>query len=646
MMLRGFSQIYLISDYNGQAVNTCTGHLYDNGGPGAGYGNNLNLIMTICSASASGSHVKLYFTSFDIDPGDTLFIYDGLAASSPLIGTYNNDNSLFLHQVSSSDSNFSGCLTLRFISDNSVTGTGWEAEISCFTPCQSIIAGYDPLLCDPPPSGNGKIVICQGDTVSLTGTALFPENNLLYTQSLATSQFQWNFGDGHSDTGITVHHVFENGGLFYVQLMITDTNHCQSLNSIQLSIMRSAPPEILIGPSPTIPAWSGLTLSAGIDTVNTVQVIPFEHEISSIFIQDSAMLIPDGGALGGNCYLSNLMVDRYLPGQVVQNASDIQAVTVNMEHSFVGDLEISLLCPNGQEAILKEYVQSGGAYLGIPMGGDSHSSYDCTNPPSCLSDPTQNPPGTGWTYTFTPINPEYNTMQTYAITGNTQPPPPGINSEVIDSGSYMPYQSFNNLIGCPLNGAWTFKVCDYWGVDNGWVFFWRLNFDPVLLPPDSAFTLPIDSISWNGPFITQNFGDSVLIFPTEVGEYLYIVSFTDVLGCTYDTVITVYVDGNIGIPIENDPNQSLLGVNLYPNPARDEFNIAYNVSQHCDIRLSIINSLGQTLMEKNELGVTAGKKVSVFNVDRLSPGLYHVLIQIDDPETVRYVHRKFVITSK
>ena len=44
------------------------------------------------------------------------------------------------------------------------------------------------------------------------------------------------------------------------------------------------------------------------------------------------------------------------------------------------------------------------------------------------------------------------------------------NPYTLPVGVYTPEQSFNNLIGCPLDGFWNITVIDNWPIDNGYVF--------------------------------------------------------------------------------------------------------------------------------------------------------------------------------
>ncbi|MHC1706289.1 MAG: PKD domain-containing protein [Bacteroidales bacterium] len=536
----GFSQSYLISTYNGQTVNTCTGRAYDSGGAGGDYGNNQNLTMTLCSNNATNTHTKLYFWDFDIDPSDTLFIYDGPNTAAPLIGAYNNNNTLFLFPVVATAANPSGCLTLQFKSNAAGAGGGWDAEIFCQIACQTVISGIDSLTTDPHPSDSMYIDICFGDTITFSGNGIFPQNNIIYTQSNATSTFIWNFGDGTIDTGQVIPHFYNTIRGYNVELVVYDLNGCVSMNSLGIRVRVSDDPIGHVGSLPDICSGTDLNITVGYSSLNNINVtVPSYYQTSSLKY-DSATFVPDGGAIGGQCYNTNVTFNSFNPGQTVQSVADIVSITTNMEHSFVGDLQMNLICPNGQQIILKEYIQSGGAYLGIPFGGTNHGNFDCTNPPPCLSDPTQNPAGVGWTYTWTMNNPQYGTMQSYANTGNCPPPPPGGNQQ-IDSSTYTPFQSFAGLIGCPLNGTWNFQVCDYWGVDNGWVFWWQLNLDPNILPVNWGYSVPIDTILWNGPYITGNTGSKLTIHPDTGGVFDYHVYIYDMFGCMYDTIVPVNV---------------------------------------------------------------------------------------------------------
>ncbi len=538
----GYSQVYRIDSISGTTLATCTGKFADAGGIGGGYGPNQFYVTTLCSDFSTGNpSIKLYFNQFDIDVSDTLYIYDGLSPSDPLIGKYNNDNSLFLHPVQATVMNWSGCLTVYFMSDAASEGTGWNADFSCIPLCQQVYVGLDTNLVSPQLNDSGYIAACPGDTFHFVGAGVFPQNNILYLQQDTTSTFIWSFGDGVIDTGRFVQHLYDSVRGYDVQLTIIDEMGCVSTNALGLRVCLSDNPILYLQQAPAVCQYDSLVLNVGYTGGSNITIKPVHHEQSSSLRYDSATFIPDGGYIGGQCYNTNVTFNVFMPGQIVQSAADILTVSVNMEHSYVGDLEMTLICPNGQSAIVKEYITNGNAFLGIPYGGDGHTAFDCISPPSCLTDPTQNPAGTGWTYSFTNNNPEYATMQSWAAIGNITPPV-GITNIMLDSSSYQPFETFNNLIGCPLNGTWNLQVCDYWAIDNGWVFWWELNLDSTLLPGNWGYTCRIDSSLWDGPYIISQTDSTLTIYPTNPGNFEYDVTLYDNFGCTYDTSIIVHVN--------------------------------------------------------------------------------------------------------
>jgi hypothetical protein len=112
-------------------IQTCNGILKDSGGLG-NYGDNENITQTICSGD--GQCLKLTFIELNTEPVfDRLTIYDGPTINSEVISIVSGFN-LPIPITSSTSS--SGCLTLVFTSNNSISYNGFKATISCVT-CQN-----------------------------------------------------------------------------------------------------------------------------------------------------------------------------------------------------------------------------------------------------------------------------------------------------------------------------------------------------------------------------------------------------------------------------------------------------------------------------------------------------------------------------
>ncbi|WP_375415731.1 CARDB domain-containing protein [uncultured Hymenobacter sp.] len=111
------------------SITTCSGTLYDDGGPSGSYSPSANGTITIMPAT-TGNKVRLEFSSFSLEPGyDVVYIYDGTSVNAPLIGTY--DSSISPGTVYGSSA--SGALTVRLSSDYTVNYSGFAATIGCVT---------------------------------------------------------------------------------------------------------------------------------------------------------------------------------------------------------------------------------------------------------------------------------------------------------------------------------------------------------------------------------------------------------------------------------------------------------------------------------------------------------------------------------
>ena len=106
----------------------CNGnHFYDSGGAFENYGDNENKTTVV---SLNGADIiEATFLSFSLEDGfDVLYVFDGPDTNAPFIGYYTGNT--IPPVIRSSEGNN---LTFHFISDDSVTYSGWEVDISCIT---------------------------------------------------------------------------------------------------------------------------------------------------------------------------------------------------------------------------------------------------------------------------------------------------------------------------------------------------------------------------------------------------------------------------------------------------------------------------------------------------------------------------------
>jgi len=469
------------------STSTCTGTFYD---PGAlsNYGNSIaGMVFTICPSTA-GAKMQANFTSFQTENSlDYLEIFDGNSVGAPTLGTYTGTTGPGI--VQATPSNASGCLTFRFTSDGSVNYAGWVATLACIVPCQSITAN---LISTNEAAGVGGIIrICQGQSVNFVGSGTFGTSS-------AGATYTWSMGNGATVNGTNINYTWPAVGSYLVNLTVTDPNGCTNSNSFNQQVQVSTTPTIGTSATPATLCTNQISNLAANVTMNPYTVNCTPPVSGTTFL-------PDGS---GVSYTTSITTNCYQTGLTVTAATDITNVCLNMEHSFLGDLDIRLICPNGQSISLKDYPGGGGTYLGGALDDGSTS------------------PGTGSTYCFTPG------AATLLVSGPTVTAGSPAGSS-ITPGNYMPAQPFSNLIGCPLNGNWTIQVTDHLAIDNGYIFNWDINFSAGLLTA-SSFTPTIASQSWvPAATLTSTGPTTAQVVPTATGTPCFTYSVTDNFGCTY-----------------------------------------------------------------------------------------------------------------
>ena len=490
------AQVYVIED--GVTINACSGTFVDTGGSTNSYSGNESITYTICPEFA-GQKVQLQFTTFVTQEGaDILTIYDAADALDPTtsFGDFSctPDVSGF---VSATDNNASGCLTIVFTSNAGVNFEGWTADISCFEPCQDMTAVLESS--NPAPNAEGEIIICSGGDVDFVGSGIFSIDPTGATYS-------WDFGNDTSAEGTNVTATYNDPGIYVVDLVIMDDNPigCTNLNAIS-QVVRVTPKIEFTG---TQAAQTSICYGDS-TTIEGVATIPQFEDCTPEVFEES--WLEDTQTTGlGTSYDSTITVDCYGPGQTFDDVSQILNFCVNIEHSFIGDLDIYLIAPNGAEVYFLEYGDGvdPGINLGIPDEADDGN------------------PGIGFDYCFSPTATESMNDVTDVNT--------------IPEGTYAPLNtsSFDNLLGSPLNGNWTFVVVDSWAFDDGTLFSWNLNFDPALLPPSNS----VVSETWDADStITDTTDTTITVQPPSEGQFCYTYRAVDDVGCEYTEEVCIEV---------------------------------------------------------------------------------------------------------
>jgi len=225
-----------------------------------------------------------------------------------------------------------------------------------------------------------------------------------------------------------------------IQILVSDPDGCDSLYFYQYLFIE--PAFIYYTPFPeAICPDDRLEYKYGIDFISNL-TDPY------IFINESPAAISDFEA-----------VERFMPitafpeDTKIEQSEDIE-VCVNIEHSWMHDLQVELLVPDGtviplqqQETIPNE------VWLGEPIEEDIPYL-----------------PGMGFTYCWDMVS-ERGTWNEFASENGTDLSTP----YVLPSGTYTPSESFASLVGKPWNGEWGLRITDFWSSDNGGLFYWSIR---------------------------------------------------------------------------------------------------------------------------------------------------------------------------
>ena len=157
------------------------------------------------------------------------------------------------------------------------------------------------------------------------------------------------------------------------------------------------------------------------------------------------------------------------------------------------------------------------------------------------------------------------------------------NGSPSDPSAYESGKIYNDTIALPADGCFSFRMVD--GRGNGLIFpaYFRLY--------------DMDS---NTPFYSN--------LPTfkEVDAH----SFSQI------TVST------------NQP-QELQVFGIYPNPASDRINLEMSLDRPADVRVAILNAIGQEVFSQNSQNLPSGEQIMTFPVNNISDGVYFLQVQTE-----------------
>ncbi len=532
-----------------------------NGGPPMGTPNNtayppgVNVSVTICpefgSSVASAIFLNQAPFEWNIPDGDIINVYDGQSTAAPLIGSYNSvtdPSGLGIQSSGFLGGNPSGCITIQLISSPTGNGGNFNSLLSCGNVWQAYETEINPT--NPFPN-NDTIQVCFPTTIELNGTGNFAwmPGDPGYEQTDANSMFRWIMGDGtvYEGLGLTnVTHDYGSANGFYCILQITDAEG---------QVLRDS---LVVQHSPGVD-FSPLAVSA--DTVCLGEEVVVNWSQDNSILTDTGtyffgglfgeqLFIPDWGGTPVP-YQTCIDVSNFLPGATITSGAEVIDLCLSIEHSFLGDLEAQLVCPNGTAvAIFDTYVAGSGSNPGelIP-GGVQPGGINLGVPGAGLT------PGDPFTYCWSVGPTDFDSFEDEFNNGNWA------GQTAVPPGSYKPSGDFDDFIGCPVNGEWCFLIQDNFGADDGYVFDWSIQFPDYLTADPDIYITDLIDIAWtelptnpsSNSIVSNVPADSTLIIqPAVAGTYEYLLTVTDNFNCPYDTTITVVVGNVPEITVDDD----------------------------------------------------------------------------------------------
>ncbi|MDP2386188.1 MAG: PKD domain-containing protein [Bacteroidota bacterium] len=516
------AQTYTMPTGTGNSnISTCSGTFYDSGGAGGTYATNSNSTITFCPGTP-GQFIRIVFSNYNAEnltDGATLYdymeIFNGPTTASPLMTTLATD---FAAPITFESSDPSGCITFHFVSDGFVEQAGWSAAISCFLPCSPPTANITTTGNPPSP-----LKVCPGTTVNFSGSASTAQGGFTLVN------YDWDFGDNTTATGVNTSHTFNDIGVYVVELDVTDNNGCVNNNLEQYSIWVS-PPTFFNG---TAALDNSICLGES-TTINGVPTPQTYQEQPTVFTP-ATLYLPDGDNAG---YDVAIPFDNFATGATLTNVNDLLNIFANIEHSYLGDLVISIVCPNGQNVTMHNadgtFDAANSQFLGNAIAA------------------TGTGPGVGFDYSWQPTGNTYGTMAAEGLAGASPLP----------AGSYTSEEALNGLVGCPLNGNWTMHIEDTEPIDDGYIFDWGINFNPSLYQLATLTPVGVTNVWSADPTVTGTAGNNITVQPGATGNFTYTFNSTNDYGCPYDTTITITVNP---LPVSNAGTNNTVcsGVN-YP----------------------------------------------------------------------------------
>lgn len=578
--------VSLPSNGNATTQTTCSGQLYDSGGPSGDYSDNTDATITIAPVGAS--FVTLTFTSFDFESGfDYLYVYDGPSTSSALIGTYDGTALPNGGTITST----TGSITLRQTTDGGLTRPGFALTWLC-------------TLSNVPPIAD----FSANTTTSCSGAISFSDHS-----TNGPASWSWDFGDGGSSSSQNPTHTYTSSGTYTVILTVSNSNGNDVLTLPNyITVNLPSPPvaqdqTVCVGSSATLSAngagvigwYSTPTGGTALATGNVFTTPPIGF--STIYYAEDAIYPaaqnngPADNSFSGGGYFTNtnyhdLVFDCYTPVilksvKVYAQGAGLRTITLIQNGSTIQSLTVNI--PDGESRVTLNFDLPAGTNLELGCANNTglyRNNGGAVFPyilPGFLSITGTNAGQPGYYYYFYDWElQEYPCRSAREAVNVTVNPIP---TAAFTSSAAANVVSFTNT---SVNGA---------------SYFWEFG----------DFT----SSTAQNPTHTY----------TALGNYTVCMTVTGSNGCT-DTLCETVSITSVGIADISFDRQA----QIYPNPVQDVLSLRFNKpAEGKTWTLQLTDMLGQIVAEQLFTNVQFANEY-LLNVSALAPGSYVVILRSRD----------------
>lgn len=392
--------------------------------------------ITIVGNCEGENRLVFYLSDLSVSCIDTLYFYDGADTNAPLIAKLNNFYGGYQQgdYIFIGPTNNTNTVTIRFrtgdITNSALTGLdcyvhnggvghGFSLTGHCRKPCESVTpviedkfyrtrnnvvydSGYvrlvtqiDTAWVDDEDHSLGidhfdtirflGAHLCIGDGVIFKGHGEYSHKYHYYEPSDATSYFTWdmaNEGDTIQGIGMTscYYEDYRKTGCYDMVLDIVDAYGCRTNMLTSIKVRTSANPIKTIFTLADICNRDSLRVNMGYSGENatlTLREIENNETVSKTY--ECVTFIPDDCGCTPPYFEAPVEFTEFSNAGRINSASDICSVCINMEHTWIGDIYITLVCPTGQETIFKFGNPSCGTPAGLPASSSEEGGYHGSN---------------------------------------------------------------------------------------------------------------------------------------------------------------------------------------------------------------------------------------------------------------------------